>query len=277
MKLFTVNLEEKMIKSKQKTLNKLQKEEKLQENFLNQVQNLIQEDNQADYNLLKQVGFSTALSNAQLVKFDKDNTTKLQKHLGNNRIFTINEIQDIAVSYGLKFLPTTYYKGSIPSDTAFKIKESNNIISENKLSKFKVPGYIPRNQDHLHSEYYILAPNESFQLQERPKDPLLFRNLGEGQYYLIHKWGNDLNVTNYIKNIPFKNSVLTGLTMLVILFSLCIKLLTYSLHLPKEQEGTGGLLFLLSILAMFASFFASVYVMKELKENKTIWNSPYKD
>lgn len=41
---------------------------------------------------------------------------------------------------------------------------------------------------------FIVAPAENFALQERPKDPLFFYEINDEYFYLIHKWGNDLNV-----------------------------------------------------------------------------------
>ena len=37
-----------------------------------------------------------------------------------------------------------------------------------------------------------MAPSKLFEL-ENYDDPLLFASLGDGYYYLIHKWGNDLS------------------------------------------------------------------------------------
>lgn len=47
--------------------------------------------------------------------------------------------------------------------------------------------------DHAIGSFCIAAPAESFDLQPRPIDPLLFCNLGDDQYYLVHKWGSDIS------------------------------------------------------------------------------------
>ena len=35
---------------------------------------------------------------------------------------------------------------------------------------------------------------ESFNLEKKPKDPMMFYEINNEYFYLIHKWGNDLNV-----------------------------------------------------------------------------------
>lgn len=94
----------------------------------------------------------------------------------NDRIFSLSEIKKIAINYDLRFLPTKYYKGDIPSDLSLKISEAKENLGDNCTGIYK-----------------ILAPENSFELQAIPKDPLLFVSLKNGQFYLVHKWGNDLS------------------------------------------------------------------------------------
>jgi len=53
---------------------------------------------------------------------------------------------------------------------------------------------------------------------------LLFAPIGNGYYYLIHKWGNDLHPLRKILMWPFKNIVNLGLLVFAIsyLVTLCI-------------------------------------------------------
>ena len=63
------------------------------------------------------------------------------------------------------------------------------------------------------------APSKLFKL-ENADDPLLFAPIGNGYYYLVHKWGNDLNPFRRLLMWPYKsfgNLIFT--TLLVSLFA----------------------------------------------------------
>ena len=53
-------------------------------------------------------------------------------------------------------------------------------------------------------------------------DPLLFINLGNDYFYLIHKWGNDLSPFRKLLMWPFKN--ILNLIVFMIILSLFLTL-----------------------------------------------------
>ena len=48
------------------------------------------------------------------------------------------------------------------------------------------------NHPDLDIKIKMMAPSKLFEL-ENYDDPLMFVNLGNNYYYLIHKWGNDMS------------------------------------------------------------------------------------
>lgn len=97
-------------------------------------------------------------------------------HLGllnPNQIFHIDDIQQIARVFRLRFLDIKYFKAEIPTEAYQKIQDLEE-QHQTKLGGFK-----------------ILAPAKLLQL-ESAEDPLLFIPLQNKYYYLIHKWGKDI-------------------------------------------------------------------------------------
>lgn len=98
------------------------------------------------------------------------------------KIYHISQIEKLANKYALRFLPSNLYVGSIDAELP------------SKISQFEIAYNIKMTPDNC----FILAPAESFQLKV-PKDPLLFYEIDENHFYLIHKWGNDLNIFRMLK------------------------------------------------------------------------------
>ena len=106
--------------------------------------------------------------------------------LNSDNLFHVDQIRKICIDYRLRFLDVKLFKGKIPKE-AFK-----------KLDQFK------NNHPNLNFELRIMAPSKLFEL-ENYDDPLLFASLGDGYYYLIHKWGNDLSFFRKISRSPHIN------------------------------------------------------------------------
>jgi hypothetical protein len=110
-------------------------------------------------------------------------------------LFTESQIKKVACKYGLRFLKTDMYRGNIDPYAIIKIKEFESKENIHEFGQGRWSKII---------KYKILAPKSSFELKVKPKDPLLFACLGEyngeKMYYLIHKWGKDLNIGRRIVN-----------------------------------------------------------------------------
>jgi len=124
----------------------------------------------------------------------------------NEKIFSLEEIKNTCISYKMRFLDSSLYKGEIPYEAVSKIKEMQR-KSETAIKKFK-----------------IMAPARLFKLADADADPMLFAELANGKYYLIHKWGTDMKWHRRILAFPtqsFQNLVIT-----LIAFSAIVALIT---------------------------------------------------
>lgn len=149
-------------------LEKLEKErlkyneEKVLNEVKNYLQSLIEEDDKVKNSIL---GNSIAEDTFNHLDFDKLETSK---------IYHISQIEKICVNYRLRFLDSNLFKGDIPQEAINTIKDLNT-LHDTELKGFK-----------------IVAPSKLFKL-ENADDPILMAPIGNGYYYFIHKWGNDLS------------------------------------------------------------------------------------
>lgn len=175
--------------------------------------------------------------------------------LETDRIYHINTIKEICIDYRLRFLDSKYFKNEFPSEAFEKInalQQEHNI----EIKNFKV-----------------MAPSKLFRL-ENPDDPLLFSPLGNGYYYLIHKWGNDLSPFRKLLVKPFK----TLETLLFSAFIVSILVTWFSAaflpSLSPEANGKTFILFLFNFKFVIAvmMFYA---IPRGKNVNESIWDSPY--
>jgi hypothetical protein len=200
----------------------------------------------------------------QRLKHDNKNNKELYGFnidaLEKDRIYTIAEIKSICEKYRLRFLNSNMFKSEFPKEAIDNIKET-----EEKLGvKFE--------------DYKVIAPESLFRLKDSLEDPILLANMGNGRYYFIHKWGNDLSASRAIKYYPIRN--LSTLTISV--FSLAV-FLTVVIPTNWIVKGT----FMLEYEYLYrVMFFVSCFVWisailiyygfvanKNLSENE--WNNKY--
>jgi len=215
-----------------------------EEQIINEVYSLLRESALKDEKIQKKIaGKSNRVEN----NFDFD-------LLETDRIFHIDQIKDICINYRLRFLDSKYFKGEIPDETIRKIKlleEQHNM----EIEGFK-----------------IVAPSKLFKLADKD-DPLLFAPIGNGYFYLIDKWGNDLHPLRRILVWPFKNII--NLTLLVILISFLTTLVVPNGLFSKSNSQME---FMIIFFFMFKSIAAVVifYGFALGKNfNPAIWNSKY--
>ena len=117
-----------------------------------------------------------------------------------------------------------------------------------------------------------IAPSKLFKLEDKD-DPLLFAPIGNGYYYLIHKWGNDLHPLRKALVWPFKGMINLTITTLVISY-----LLTLLVPNGLFSKSYSGAEFWVIFFFMFKSIAAVVifYGFALGKNfNPAIWNSKY--
>ena len=98
-------------------------------------------------------------------------------------------------------MDATLFKGGFPVEAVTQIKSiedtHNTVLSDLK----------------------IMAPSKLFKI-ENADDPLLFAPMGNGYYYLIHQWGDDLHPFRKAMVWPFKNIITACISLLVSSFFL---------------------------------------------------------
>lgn len=174
--------------------------------------------------------------------------------LETDKIFHIQQIKDTCIDYRLRFLDSSFFKNDIPEEAITKIK------------------YLEQNHETTINGFKIMAPSKLFQLKNYD-DPLLFAPIGNDYYYLIHKWGNDINPFRKIAVRPFR----TFNNLLIFLFAISIFL---SFLTPGNVFGPGNedLFRLVSCLFIFKSLSAiALYFCfwKGKNFNTQIWNSTF--
>ncbi len=200
--------------------------------------------------LLKVKKRSSISKNQQLFNLEYD-----VSKLNSDNLFHVDQIRKICIDYRLRFLDVKLFKGKIPNE-AFK-----------KLDEFK------KNHPNLNFELRIMAPSKLFEL-ENYDDPLLFASLGDGYYYLIHKWGNDLSFFRKISVWPFKN--LVNILVFISIISLLITAMVpgnifYYENNPGAEFFITFLFILKSVIAIFIYYGFSL----GKNFNEFIWNRKY--
>ncbi|MEN8777310.1 MAG: hypothetical protein ABF263_03965 [Polaribacter sp.] len=152
-----------------------------------------------------------------------------------NAIFHITEIKKICIDFRLRFLDTRYFKADYPQEVIAKI---NALEKEHHttLDGFK-----------------IIAPSKLFELNEAD-DPLLFAPMGNGYYYLIHKWGKDLHPLRKVKYWAIKN--VENLLWAVLFTSIFCTFLTKNLFYGNMNNfGHIAILFLFFVKGIIGMLF----------------------
>jgi len=174
--------------------------------------------------------------------------------LSTNRIFHISDIEKICITYRLRFLNSSLFKGELPYEAISKIKQ---LEKEHKISL---------------KAYKIMAPSQFFKLKNAD-DPLLFAPIGNQYYYLIHSWGRDLHPLRKLMMWPFKH--LENFIVLLLLLSLIFtSLIPDGMFSPHQTTFQFLIIYLfmfkwISGLAIFFGF------KKGMNFSSAIWNSKY--
>ena len=174
--------------------------------------------------------------------------------LETDKIYHIETIKNICIDYRLRFLDSKYFKGQIPNEGIAKVK---NLEKEHdiELSGFK-----------------IMAPSKLFKLEDKD-DPLLFAPIGNGYYYLIHKWGNDLHPLRKALVWPFKNVINLGLVTIFISY-LATLLVPEGLFSTTSSAAEFWIIFFFMFKSIAAIVIFYGFALGK-NFNPAIWNSKY--
>lgn len=205
--------------------------------------------------ILRQDSLKTAKIEEELhSKMSTDSNSFVFDLLETERIFHLDQIKKICIDYRLRFLDSSFFKGEIPQTAISKIKQLEAAHSTD------IKGY------------KIMAPSKLFKL-ENMDDPLLFAPIGNGYFYLIHKWGNDLHPLRKLMAWPFKNIV--NLTFLVLCISYLVTLMVPNGLFSKNNTLSEFLIIFFFMFKCIASVVIFYGFALGKNFNPVIWNSKY--
>ena len=174
--------------------------------------------------------------------------------LDTNRIFHLNHIREICIDYRLRFLDISRFKGTIPQEAI----SQQRTIEQTHVTQLK----------HLK----IMAPSKLFKL-DSADDPLMFAPMGNDYYYLIHKWGNDINPFRKAVVWPFKNIITMCISLLLVSLALTW-LMPLNLFNPNPTLSDFVLVFLFVFKSIAAVVIYYAFALGK-NFNRAIWDSRY--
>ena len=171
-----------------------------------------------------------------------------------DKIFHIDSIKKLCINYRLRFLDTYLFKGEYPKELYSIIP---NLENDHKIQL---------------KDFKIMAPSKLFRLKTK-EDPLLFVPIGNGYYYLVHKWGDDLKSYRKILVWPFKN------INTLILTSIILSLLSTAIGSAFFNDFSDTQLLVIFIFNIKTFVFVTFYLLFMMRKNfnESIWNSKYKN
>ena len=175
--------------------------------------------------------------------------------LERERIFHLKDIQEICITYRLRFLDSHYFKGQIPEEAVSEIRRLEK-VHDTSLKNFK-----------------IMAPAKLLKL-ENADDPLLFAPMGNDYFYLIHKWGTDLHPLRKWLMWPYKN--FENLIFTVFVLSILLTAMTPMQVFTKgEVTNTEYLMMFLFMFKAVGGIVLFYGFAKGKNFNEAIWDSKY--
>jgi hypothetical protein len=213
-------------------------------------QRMLKQDNSLDEEILQTI-FKGGNEISRALQLD------LLKH---EHIYNLEQIKKLCTKYRLRFLDTKYFKGDIPREAISKIKA----IQKEQNSELK--------------GFKMIAPAPMFNLENKDKDPLLMLPLGNNQFYLIHKWGQDLHPLRALLVFPFR-SFQTLLFSVALAAALVVSLFPDSIIMgPYGQSSWNIRLIFFFYLFLAFSGLTALYGFSRMKNfNSELWNSKYID
>ena len=254
-----INLHKELQGSKEDQLKK----STIERDSVQEVKLLLAGEDLEDQRILRHLGSNSTVM--QLENFTGDNIEweQLEKEYG--QVFTIDQIEKLAIDYRLRFLNSNSFIGDMDRQVTAKIKEfskeTNTSLDEQTLRK----------------KFYILSVPSSFSLQkvkatrfdewkERRRlaalDPVLFYQIDETHYRLIHQWGKEFTAWRRLLGYRWRNQNTFRTT-------------TFFFLLPILAMGIGIVFpgaiwlhpfltsFLLLVVAGLFAWIGNLYVLKE--------------
>lgn len=179
-----------------------------------------------------------------------------------NQAYSRGHIKELCIRFRLRFLPSELYKGTLPYSAIAAINRFENTFAQGDKK-----------------QYYIVAPAEFFKLHDRFSDPLLFAQLSNGTYYLLHQWGEDFKPYKQAMMYPMRNEKTLAITSVA--FGVLITLLSMVLGVFSLEDYNIGSWFARQVItfvfsASFIFVSSIVYGLVTYRDlSEDTWNSKY--
>lgn len=179
-----------------------------------------------------------------------------------NKVYNEEQIKELCIKFRLRFLPSEYYKGTLPYEAVSAIKAFEKEFNP------------------ADAKYLIVAPAEFFQLKDHYADPLLFAQLGNGNYYLLHQWGKDFKPYSQVLFYPFRNEKALGKSAIAVAFVVTLLLFGANVLSADTYETPALWVFnyvcLFCVLSSFIFVGGLIYGLVSFKDlSRDTWNSKY--
>jgi hypothetical protein len=185
---------------------------------------------------------------------NKDDINRLHIDLlQTNRIFPLEAIRKVCINYRLRFLESNRFKNHFPEEALIEIRKLEN-----------------EHQTRL-GHFMIMAPTNAFRL-DNYDDPLLFVPIGNGYFYLVHQWGNEINAWRKWTVLPFRN--LGWFTVFCLGISLVLTCMIPVNPLGKNVHMASLIIFLFLFKSVFAVLMYGFF-MRGRTFSVTMWNSRF--
>lgn len=171
-----------------------------------------------------------------------------------HRIFHISHIRELCHIYRLRFLSTKYYDRELPVEVLLEIKELER-RHQLSLQGFK-----------------IMAPASHFRLQNAD-DPMLFAPMGNGYYYLVHKWGKDLHPLRKVMMWPLKN--LENLLIFSFVISFLLTFVIRELFFWRYQQTSEFIMLYMFTFKSVAGLIVFYGIALGKNFSESIWDSKF--
>jgi len=228
----------------QKQLNKVRKRRISSEDILKEVQDIFTQNDKEREAISREISAKNAdyVNNLRLDLLEQD------------RIYSLEDIKTLCVDYRLRFLDSHFFKGDIPEEAISKTRD------------------LEKEHDCTLKGFKVVAPSKLLKL-ENADDPLLFAPMGNGYFYLIHKWGRDLHPFRRLLMWPYKS--FENLVFMIFLLSILLTAISPISMFTKDANTQEYLMLFLFIFKGVAGMVLFYGFAKGKNFNTAIWDSKY--
>jgi len=190
--------------------------------------------------VITRLGLNKQLKEEEKIKKLKELKLKETEKFYSKNIYHISQIEKICKTYRLCFLQTKNYNGNID------IELSNKITSFEKEYNLKC----------TKSDTKILSSVKNFKYNIN-KESLMFYEINDEYFYLIHKWGIKYNNIRKILQL-FESSLFCCLSSLIVFSAIGLKLYDWLTYYNDNYQSLFYLYLILSGIIQMCIFGAKI-------------------